>query len=207
MNWDHITTQGKLYGTRRRKVKFLNVSTDRSELYISPGYAKNLRLYQKRMRRKPTYSEQRFKDALISYFNIKTHKQERTFFRFQRQFQFTCPGYEKGYIADFYLPQHQIVFEIDGPTHATDEQRRYDAIRDSLLASRGIRTIRVDNDNTSDPTKCREIIEHAVHHRDTPRKTVQLSRPREIELQQDFIKTHGVTRISSYKGNHWRKAP
>jgi very-short-patch-repair endonuclease len=46
-----------------------------------------------------------------------------------------------GFIADFYCAQAQVAIELDGAVHS--EQAEDDAERDRILASRGIRTIRI----------------------------------------------------------------
>ena len=46
-------------------------------------------------------------------------------------------------LADFYIPQAKLVFELDGSSHST--QIGYDAERDAWLKSLGIRTVRVPN--------------------------------------------------------------
>ena len=47
-----------------------------------------------------------------------------------------------GYIADFWCPRAGLVVEVDGPCH--NDQKVYDAFRDSVLANRGIVTVRFD---------------------------------------------------------------
>lgn len=51
------------------------------------------------------------------------------------------------YIADFFLPQHGIVIEVDGKIHYSMEQLMKDRLRDSAFAKRGILTIRFDTDD------------------------------------------------------------
>ncbi len=60
---------------------------------------------------------------------------------FRQQQGFYTPCYR---IADFYLPDHRLIIEIDGPYH--DAER--DKIKDErFLQARGIRTIRLTNDD------------------------------------------------------------
>jgi very-short-patch-repair endonuclease len=49
-----------------------------------------------------------------------------------------------GFIVDFYCHAVGVVIEVDGPIH--DEQAEYDADRDYLLASSGIRILRLKNE-------------------------------------------------------------
>ena len=50
-----------------------------------------------------------------------------------------------GYIADFYCTEILTVLEIDGEVHDTPEAVAYDEIRTDVFAKRGIRTIRIKN--------------------------------------------------------------
>jgi very-short-patch-repair endonuclease len=58
------------------------------------------------------------------------------------------------YIVDFYCPQLKLVVEIDGATHATSDEIRYDLERDDYLKSLGLtvkRYLNVDvKNNLSD---------------------------------------------------------
>ncbi len=53
-----------------------------------------------------------------------------------------------GYIADFYCHAAGLVVEVDGPIHASD--REWDAERDQALAKRGLRVLRVTNDDVTE---------------------------------------------------------
>ncbi len=46
------------------------------------------------------------------------------------------------FLIDFYI-QPNIVIEVDGPVHESDEQRRKDQIKDRILGSRGFRVKRI----------------------------------------------------------------
>jgi very-short-patch-repair endonuclease len=49
------------------------------------------------------------------------------------------------YIVDFYCPFFKMVIEIDGEQHYTEEGKAYDAERDGILASYGLKVLRVKN--------------------------------------------------------------
>ena len=59
-------------------------------------------------------------------------------YRFQQGFY--TPYYR---IADFYLPDLNLIIEIDGPCHDTEKDRQQDA---RFEHARGIRTLRLTND-------------------------------------------------------------
>ena len=52
------------------------------------------------------------------------------------------------YFADFYLPEHRLVIEVDGSYHNGDEQFKYDRERDHQFESMKIRTMRISNSET-----------------------------------------------------------
>jgi very-short-patch-repair endonuclease len=49
------------------------------------------------------------------------------------------------YIADFYCASEQLVIEVDGDSHYTDEGARYDMRRTASLEREGIRVLRITN--------------------------------------------------------------
>ena len=49
------------------------------------------------------------------------------------------------FILDFYCPQHKLVIEIDGDSHAEPEQQLYDQARTEWLEQQGMRVIRFTN--------------------------------------------------------------
>jgi very-short-patch-repair endonuclease len=55
-----------------------------------------------------------------------------------------CPI--EGYITDFYIHEHQLVIEVDGNHHLSEEARVYDAQRTDILESLGLRIVRFPND-------------------------------------------------------------
>ena len=49
-----------------------------------------------------------------------------------------------GFIVDFYCHAHAFVLEVDGPVH--NNQREYDAWREAILREKGLKILRVTND-------------------------------------------------------------
>lgn len=49
------------------------------------------------------------------------------------------------YIVDFYCPERQLVIEIDGDSHFTDDAQAYDQSRDAYLQSLGLQVLRFTN--------------------------------------------------------------
>lgn len=67
--------------------------------------------------------------------------------RFIHQAPFVFGG--KIYFADFYLPDHHLVVEIDGDYHNGEGQYNYDKIRERNFASVKISTERISNHTTT----------------------------------------------------------
>lgn len=66
-----------------------------------------------------------------------------------------------GFIADFYCAELNVVLEIDGSVHDTDEAKEYDEYRTSVFESQGIRTYRLRNEDC-DKKHLTELIEHII---------------------------------------------
>ena len=66
------------------------------------------------------------------------------------------------YIVDFYIPQKQLVIEIDGMQHITEEHKEKDQIRDKFLEGQGLKVLRFPNksicENFTDV--CQIILNH-----------------------------------------------
>ena len=51
------------------------------------------------------------------------------------------------YIADFACPKSRVAIEVDGATHASEEERAHDLRRDCFMAEQGWTVIRVTNED------------------------------------------------------------
>src|SRR5205085_542305 len=94
------------------------------------------------MRRNPTEPEKRLWRHL-SNGQLAAHK-------FRRQ---SVVG---RFIADFLCPQAGLIVEVDGDTHDEDKDR----LRDDILAARGLRVVRVTNDDVM--TNMDGVIQHIL---------------------------------------------
>ena len=56
-----------------------------------------------------------------------------------------------GYFADFYCHQHELIVEVDGGIHKS--QQEYDAEREEYLIGLGFRIIRFTNDDVTNNVK------------------------------------------------------
>ena len=55
-----------------------------------------------------------------------------------------------GYIVDFYCYRANLVIEVDGGHHFTDENKEYDKIRDEFLGNMGLTVLRFTNSDVID---------------------------------------------------------
>jgi len=55
-----------------------------------------------------------------------------------------------GFIADLYCAEHHLAIEIDGGVHESEDARVYDRERGEIFVRKGIRTIRVSNDDCTE---------------------------------------------------------
>lgn len=91
---------------------------------------KEKRQFKRQMRRNPTVAELVFKNRLD---DLKvTYKHQMVL------------GW---YIPDFVLPQHMIIFELDGDSHKGKEW--YDSKRDEFIEKCGFKVIRLKNKEAS----------------------------------------------------------
>lgn len=69
-----------------------------------------------------------------------------------------------GFIADFYCAELNVVLEIDGSVHNSDEIKEYDEYRTSVFERRGIMTFRLRNEDC-DKQHLVELIEEIINER------------------------------------------
>lgn len=152
--------------------------------------------HKRAMLRRPTRGERRFRAAL---------KQLGVAFKAQRLF--IDAGADKGYIADFYLEDLKLVFEVDGKSHDGPFAKDYDAVRTSLLSRRGIKVARIRNEDTADAAGCvawareqiaergaemaRKIAERRAAKRD-PREMLSTPQEERDRMVKEFLAAGGV---------------
>lgn len=73
--------------------------------------------------------------------------------RVKKQFEITIKGHI--YFLDFYIKSLKVAIEVDGGYHSTIEQSAKDRERDTNLASIGIKTIRIKNEQVTNQN-CRD---------------------------------------------------
>jgi very-short-patch-repair endonuclease len=107
-----------------------------------------------RMRETPTPAE-----AILCE-HLRTHRMAGLHFRRQHVIS--------GCIADFYCHAARLVVEVDGQSHQSSEARLHDAERDRVLRDRGLRLLRVSNEDVFNRLPdvlariCREVAEAAA---------------------------------------------
>ena len=91
------------------------------------------REHARRLRRQDTASEQRLWAALRG--------------RRLRGLKFVRQLPVGSYVADFACRDRHLIVEVDGATHATDDELAYDAERSTALEAQGWRVFRIWNDD------------------------------------------------------------
>ena len=110
------------------------------------AYNKDLVSNAQTLRKNMTPEEKHLWYDLLKRLPIKTHRQ-----------------YNIGnYIVDFYIPKKQLVIEIDGVQHLTQEHKEKDQARDKYLEEQGLTVLRFPNrsirENFADV--CQIILNH-----------------------------------------------
>lgn len=159
--------------------------------------------YQYRMKRKPTRSERRFDDILdaaLKDTNLSEYKatqvkyspHQRKKRKFKKQRIFEDQRYKKAYIVDFYIPELKLAIEIDGSSH--NSQQTYDAVRTSFLATRGIKVIRYQNEETKDFDTLKKRVQddvsermNTLKHRRKPKYVPEKERPLQPEIDLNTL--------------------
>src|SRR3990172_1668316 len=97
----------------------------------SNWHHKKAQYYQMRMKRRPTRAERRFNNILdqaLKGFDFSLYKPTQTKKyeskrKFKKQRIFEDYLHKKAYIVDFFIPEINLAFEIDGSSH--DRQKDY----------------------------------------------------------------------------------
>jgi very-short-patch-repair endonuclease len=110
----------------------------------------------RRLRRNVTPSEQVMWEVLKGrrLFGHKFRRQHPIFINI------SASGHKTYYIIDFYCTELKLAVEVDGPVHET--QVEYDRRRDNLLRSKGIRVVRITNEEVSDIDFTTKAITEAI---------------------------------------------
>ena len=66
------------------------------------------------------------------------------------------------YIVDFYIAEHNIVIELDGSQHFSQQGKQNDSVRDHYMNSLGLTVLRYSNADISYnfPGVCQDILNH-----------------------------------------------
>jgi very-short-patch-repair endonuclease len=72
-----------------------------------------------------------------------------------------------GYEVDFWFPNYRLAIEVDGYTHLSTEQRRFDQNKDRFLMDRGVLVIRITNQQIRENlSECLAQIEQTIRRLD-----------------------------------------
>ena len=67
------------------------------------------------------------------------------------------------FIVDFYIPDYNLVIEVDGKIHNTLKNKKYDSFKDTMLKLYGLSVLRITNEMINlDFNKAVELIEEKI---------------------------------------------
>lgn len=147
---------------RRRAMELKKQDRERSKrvneyrMIIDPAYAKAVHQKEKRRewiektqkenKKKSTESEKLLYKTALKQFGKRVKK----------QFEIIINGHI--YFLDFYIKSLRVAIEVDGGYHSTIEQSAKDRERDANLASAGIKTIRIKNEQVPNRACINELL-------------------------------------------------
>lgn len=107
---------------------------------------------RQRLKRMQTFPEKAFKESLQEMEII--HRVQYLIYLWQ---------FNKSYVLDFFLPEHNVAVEIDGDSHDDPIQKEYDRVRDErLLNVLGIQTVRFQNEEIHNALITIHLIKEAL---------------------------------------------
>ena len=132
---DFVKIKSTLEKPKEAKTYIIDKVTGETRVFVE-GKAEEFR---RSLIEKQTDAEKKFKTILKSL---------KIGYEFQKIFYYTRPGGNSFYIVDFYIPSKEVVIEIDGGYHNTDNQVKLDRQRTKVLKKEGIEeVIRFTNNN------------------------------------------------------------
>jgi very-short-patch-repair endonuclease len=98
-----------------------------------------------------TQRRAQFKNGAARRLRVDATECERKLWALLRSKQFSGLRFRRQqplgpYIVDFYCSAAELIIELDGEQHGTDESVAYDTVRDSWLRSQGYRVLRFSNE-------------------------------------------------------------
>jgi very-short-patch-repair endonuclease len=91
----------------------------------------------KEMRRNPTAAERKLWEGCLAKFPYRVLR--------QRPMVYDRPEVIDYFIVDFYCAALQLVIEVDGEVHESEQAQGYDGERSNILAGYGLQVLRVTN--------------------------------------------------------------
>lgn len=177
---------------------------------------KELQHNRRRMMRRPTKAERHFKSEVMDILKIRygiKYQFQKIVFETKNQKDF------KGYILDFYLPKYKLCIEIDGKSHNGKFQKQYDEIRESLLGKKGIKIIRISNNDVQNTNDCFKNLYGILEERNEELKKRQkratkiyfrghrtippldIDREKELDMQAKYIAENGIKILPTIRAN------
>jgi len=116
---------------------------------------KGITLLARDLRKNQTSSE-KYLWSILRRKNVLGYK----FLRQHPVFYRVYKGRVEFFVADFYCSKLKLIIEVDGPIHCY--QKEYDSERDAKLLSKGIKVLRIENDEVMDIKSVLKRIEDSI---------------------------------------------
>ena len=96
---------------------------------------------------KTTFARNLRQEATPEEIKIRKLLRNRKYFRYKFRRQYVI----KGFVYDFYCHELRLAIELDGKVH--ENQKEYDDLRQQLIEEKGIRFIRITNEQINKDTQ------------------------------------------------------
>ena len=116
--------------------------------YSYPKPKSNMADYQTIKKRARELRKNQTPQEKLLWEALRNRKLDGFKFNRQRPLIFQGSSIDDHYIMDFYCAARKLCIEIDGKSH--DGREIYDSLRDQTLLERGIRTVRIRNEEFRD---------------------------------------------------------
>ena len=130
-----------IYNSGAPKRKSSNGKKDNTQPFKKESQKEVSERFRKQLVSRATKSELAFKKFLDN---------QMVAYQFQKVIWVSVDCEQKFYIADFFFKRYNLIVELDGGYHYTDEQKKADDIRTTHLRRSGYFVLRFDNSETDD---------------------------------------------------------
>ena len=122
-----------------------------NKMVYGNAYYKNSRVYDTYESYEDNFRNELIHNATDSELKFKEYLDGKSFgYEFQKVIYVNIDGKRKFFIADFYFKKYNLIVELDGCYHYSEEQNERDIKRTDALQKHGYHVMRFDNSRTDD---------------------------------------------------------